>query len=183
MRSVIIFASGPSLLKADCRKAAQSGMPVIAVNSTWKAIPDCDFIYAADSAWWDYNFTTLPALPEKWTCDKRAYSKYKINYHHPQYEGAYNSGQRAVMFAVSLGVKNILLSGFDCSVNSGVHWHEDHLFTGNPTAVLTLLWQRQFCTLSDYFCNNVNIINCSRETSLTCFPLASLEESLEKYKN
>lgn len=181
MRKVVIFASGPSLLQSDCHKAIRNGLPVIAVNSTWRAIPTCDYIYAGDLRWWECHIESLPSIPEKWTSCRRAHQRYDINYHDPQYHGAYNSGVWAVMFAASLGVSNIPLSGFDCSVENGSHWHGEHTMSGNPTIELALLWRMQFNHLNEYFKQNVNIINCSRKTSLTCFPVKSFDECIECY--
>nr|MDU4457077.1 hypothetical protein [Enterobacter sp.] len=68
MNTFIICASGPSLNKADCELISGSGLPVIAVNSTWRAVPDCEYIYAGDLRWWDANIDVLPSSASRWTC-------------------------------------------------------------------------------------------------------------------
>nr|MDU4457584.1 hypothetical protein [Enterobacter sp.] len=68
MNTFIICASGPSLNKSDCELISGSGLPVIAVNSTWQAVPDCEYIYAGDLRWWDANIDVLPSSASRWTC-------------------------------------------------------------------------------------------------------------------
>lgn len=179
MNTVIILASGPSLTLADCDTAINSRLPVIAVNSTWEAVPECGYIYAGDYRWWKYNIDKLPEGPERWTCNKLAQEGFGINYHQPQYTGGYNSGLRAIMFAEYMGAKNILILGYDCSVADGLHWHGQHTMTGNPTELLTKIWQSEFLSLSHYLDGKARVFNCSRKTALDCFPIFSFEEALE----
>lgn len=103
MDAVIICASGPSLSPADCATASCSGLPVIAVNSTWRAVPDCEYIYAGDLRWWDANIDVLPSSASRWTCNYRAHKRYGINLFDTDTRWAFNSGQRSILFAASLG--------------------------------------------------------------------------------
>lgn len=177
--TVIICASGPSLIPEDCHEAMNTRAPVIAVNSTWQMVPSCQVIYASDVRWWNNHIMSLPDKPEKWTCDKYASRTWGLHYFEPPYRGSYNSGLRAMMFAASLKVRNIILLGFDCSVRNGTHWHGDHLKTGNPTPLLLNVWQSDFQQLAEYL-TGINIFNCSRETELTCFSRYSLSQALQE---
>ncbi len=123
MNTVIICASGPSLTSEDCQTAISNGFPVIAVNSTWRAVPDCEYIYAGDLRWWDANIDLLPSSASRWTCNYRAHKRYGLNLFDTDTRWAFNSGQRSILFAASLGAKNIILLGFDCSITGGSHWH------------------------------------------------------------
>ncbi|MCY1346367.1 hypothetical protein D9M69_324510 [compost metagenome] len=86
-----------------------------------------------------------------------------------------NSGYRAIELAINFGAARVLLLGYDCSVRLGTHWHGDHQKTKNPDHRRCAEWLNQFGRLAR---NGAEVINCSRETVLTCFPRMSLEEAL-----
>ncbi|MGQ6076331.1 hypothetical protein ACUNGR_13575 [Serratia sp. IR-2025] len=57
--TVVCVASGPSLTAADCALVEASGLPAIAVNNSWRLIPACAVIYAADCCWWELYHARL----------------------------------------------------------------------------------------------------------------------------
>lgn len=178
IKTIAICASGPSLKREDCVKLISAGIPTIAINSSWEMIPECTYIYSGDYQWWRHHIQRVPPTPEYWTCSPRACELLKINYFKPDYLSPYNSGQRAILFAAHLGVEQIILLGFDCSLKNGTHWHGDHKETGNPTVDCTHNWKKQFGIVSDHLKDKVQITNCSRETELSCFRCASIDEVL-----
>ncbi len=180
MSVVVICASGPSLTPADCSLAVESGLPVIAVNSTWRAVPDCTHIYAGDLRWWDINFPSLPERAARWTCNVRAQKRYGINLFPTNTSETFNSGQRAIRFAHWLGAENIILLGFDCSISNGSHWHGDHISLDNPTPANVARWRCEFDLLAQQMRGSVNIINSSRQTELQCFRRLSLSAALRE---
>jgi hypothetical protein len=166
----ICIASGPSLLRADCILAAQSSHQIIAINSSWRMAPECHHLFAADYAWWQryHDEAVIPA--KRWTVSNRANNQYHLNLFKPPHEGAFNSGQRAIQLAAHLGANRILLLGYDCSLDNGRHWHGDHpAKMHNPEAAEVERWHSDFSGLVEQL-RNVEIINCSRHTALTCFP-------------
>lgn len=88
-----------------------------------------------------------------------------------------NSGAGAVALAARCGARRVLLLGYDCQLTSGrAHWHGDHpRGLGNAGSVRK--WPAQFRALARQL-PDTQIINCSRETALTVFPVLSLEEAL-----
>ncbi len=91
-----------------------------------------------------------------------------------QYE---NSGVGAVALAVHMGAQRILLLGYDCQRTGGkAHWHGDHP-TGLGNAGSLNKWPAQFQKLARDL-RNFDIVNCTRETALTCFPRVNLEHAL-----
>lgn len=182
MSTIIVCASGPSLTVTDCSTALASGHPVIAVNSTWEAIPQCNHIYAGDLRWWDLYAATIPDGPELWTCNTRAATRYGLNLFDTDTRLPFNSGQRAILFAASLGARNIILLGYDCSIEHGSHWHGDHHELDNPNSGNIKRWHGEFMAVAEQFQNRVNIINSSRETSLSCFRRMPLQEALKEAK-
>lgn len=180
MHTAIICASGPSLTPVDCQTAARSGLPVIAVNSSWRAIPECTHIYAGDLRWWDVNIPALPDGPERWSCNRRAHTRYGVNLFPTDTSGTFNSGQRAILFAHWLGAVRIILLGFDCSISNGSHWHGDHTALDNPTAANVKRWHSEFARVAAQLRGSVNIINSSRQTALNCFRRLPLEAAISE---
>lgn len=67
--------------------------------------------------------------------------------------------------------------GYDCQRTGGkVHWHGDHP-KGLGNAGSMPKWPQQFAKLKAAMAG-VEIINCSRETALTCFTRGDLETCL-----
>lgn len=178
MATVIICASGPSLTHSDCLDAIASGFPVIAVNSSWRAVPDCSLIYAGDLGWWDLNIPALPERPARWTCNYRAHKRFGLELFETDTTGTFNSGQRAILLAKHLGASRIILLGYDCSIADGSHWHGDHTLLDNPTAANIARWHGEFEKVSSELAGHVEIINCSRKTALTCFRRMPLADAL-----
>ena len=171
--TVVCIASGPSLTKADCDLVGASGLPTIAVNNSWKLAPFADVIYAGDSDWWSRHIREINIAAERWTCNRSAARWYRLNYHHAV--GYWNSGLRAVQFALLQGAKRVILLGYDCSVENGTHWHGNHPNGNNPDAAKCKGWIEQFKSLAAF-----DIINSSRVSALPWFPRASLEQSLSE---
>lgn len=176
-KTFICVASGPSLNAADCAVASKSGHPVIAVNSSWVAVPDCEHIFAADYGWWRNYHRVVPKTAFCWTQSKRALSLFDVNLFSSR-GGSFNSGQRAIELAAYLGAERVILLGYDCTLTNGTHWHGDHpVNLRNPTPGEVGRWHTDFSSLVSVL-PDVEIINASRHTTLTCFPRLTLEAAL-----
>lgn len=177
-KTVCCIASGPSLTKEDCEAVYEKGIPIIAVNSSWKFAPYCDFIYGGDAAWWMANQEEVMAeaeYAEFWTSSENFSKRNYINYYKPATGGFWNSGMRAIEFAISHGASRVILLGYDCSVKHGIHCHGPHAETSNPTEANTAKWKRQFAVLDTRGCE---VVNCSRYTEIDCFRKENLESAL-----
>lgn len=88
-----------------------------------------------------------------------------------------NSGYQAINLAYHFGVSRILLIGYDMQRTGGkAHWHGDHV-SGLTNAEGLSKWATRFPALAqDLEREGVEVINCSQETALTCFPRARLED-------
>lgn len=176
--TVAIIASGPSLTAEDCSLVEQAGIPAIAVNSSWKLARFCEVIYAGDVCWWDAYGKDIDIDAQLWSCTRQAVAKHKLNHH--KAIGGYNSGMRALQFAIEQGADRIILLGFDCSLAHGLHWHGAHERTKNPDAGKVREWRRQFKQVSvKARMKGCEVINCSRHTELTCFEKRDLESVIE----
>lgn len=174
MKTFVCIASGPSLNARDCELVRAAGLPTIAVNNSWQLAPWCDHLYAGDLAWWDAHVAEVPEGPKRWSCTRQAVAKHGLNWHEAY--GPYNSGLRAIELAFQLGAERVLLLGYDCTIQSGTHFHGDHKDTKNPTEELCRKWSRQHCRLAQ----RDQVINCSRDTELTAYRLGRLEKELQK---
>lgn len=175
-KTVACLASGPSLTAEDCDLVFKAGLPVVAVNDTWRIARDCDVIYAGDLQWWAQHAAEIDVEAERWTCSAGAevYGCFRF-----PVTGLYNSGQRAIQFAIWRGAAKVILLGYDCSLAAGVHWHGPHEKTKNPDKTRVQVWKGQFGALAESTKERgPRIINCSRATELDCFERADLEEVL-----
>jgi len=81
--------------------------------------------------------------------------------------GGGNSGFQAVNLAYIMGARTILLLGFDMF---GTHYFGDH-----PKCLNQHSPYKQFIRSFETITRDVEIINCSRQTVLNCFPKMSIE--------
>ncbi|HED3095551.1 TPA: hypothetical protein R4045_001086 [Citrobacter freundii] len=177
-QTFICIASGPSLTKEDCAQACLSGFPIIAVNSSWLAVPECQHIFAADYDWWNNYHDTVSTTAQLWTQSQRASARFGVQIFRPTDSGSFNSGQRAIQLAAHLGAGRVILLGYDCTLANGAHWHGRHPATmHNPVPREVGRWHDDFSSLVSML-PGVEIINASRHTALTCFTRSSLEAAL-----
>lgn len=174
--SVVVIGSGPSLSWQDCETVRQSGLYTIAVNSSWKAARFCDVIYGGDPVWWDAYGHEIDIAARRVCFMRQCSVRHGIECHGGG-QSVLNSGMRSVQWAIKEGAKNIILLGFDCSVENGAHWHPDHDKTGNPDKAKAQQWMAHFAMLaSEATAAGVEIINASRATVLPYFKRMDLEE-------
>lgn len=183
-KAAVCIASGPSLNRADCALVEQSGLPSIAVNTSFEMAPFADVIYAGDAQWWDHHYATINAMKltaELWSCSQSICDTHReINYFRvSQKNMGWNSGMRAIELAASFGAETILLLGYDVSIKHGVHWHGPHRSTKNPDSDRCRKWHEQFArTSAKLKQSGIKVINVSRYTELRCFPINRLEDEL-----
>ncbi|WP_434462176.1 hypothetical protein ACMV5L_01750 [Serratia plymuthica] len=178
-KRAICVASGPSLCREDVLLAQSAGWPLIAVNSSWEAVPECDVIYAGDWKWWSKYHERISIPAERWTCCPDAAAEFNLQQH--KAGGPFNSGQRAVQFAAAHGAKQILLLGYDCSLKHGIHWHGEYRALRNPDELSIRKWKRHYALLArEMNLCGVHVVNCSRHTELRCFPQKPLPLALNE---
>jgi hypothetical protein len=130
-------------------------------------------LFAMDCKWWE----THGAEASKNFSGERISSGgfvhcTKVRFRHPR-----NSGAGAIALAAHWGASRVLMLGYDCQKTGGkAHWHGDHpKGLGNAGSVAK--WPAQFQDMLRYLAD-VEVINCSRATALTCFPRGDLETCL-----
>lgn len=200
--TIVCLGGGPSLVPADvdaCRGRAH----VIAVNDAYRLAPWADVLYAADKKWWrahpktaacqglKYGLQSMRTrLPSgDWSSDRPDVELLRISDTRFGIDsspdglcvGGGNSGYQAVNLAVHLGASRILLLGYDLQLSSRgkAHWFGSHVGMNNPTEGRLIQWRHYFASLvAPLAARGIHVINCSRETALTCFPRQALSEAL-----
>lgn len=190
----VCLGSGPSLTAEDIetvrkwRDGFSLGRFVVVTNTTFRSALWADVLFAMDGKWWnakpgDSGFTSF-ALEAKATFKGRlvtasqSYKTHKIEFSRHVTFG--NTGAGAIHWAYHNGARRIILLGYDCQKTGGkAHHHGDH-----PKPLYNALtmssWPDQFKRLADALKGKAEIINCSRETALKCFPRMPLEDALAK---
>lgn len=151
--------------------------------------PWADVLYAADTDWWENNNGVPEFMGQKWTVSAEAAEKYKLN--HINYDTGLvwgsvpgiiatggNSGFQAINLAVQRGAKKIIMLGYDMGFSSKKHWWDGEIkresrysnYDG-PDG-----WIEKFKKAAKII--PVPVVNVSRETALTCFPRANIEDVL-----
>lgn len=200
--TAVVIASGPSLTREQC-DAVRGKCRVIAVNNAGidtesdgvmvpAMAPWADVLFAADAKWWRcYHKRALLFEGRKATVKAtlpwpEIYSLTQ-SIDHPTYDprpthlvSGGNSGYMAVHLAVHLGVKRILLLGFDMKEgrNRRRHWFGNHPPKLNARGNFSG-WLRAFDKFAKILHTmEIQVINCTPDTALRSFRRASIESAL-----
>lgn len=201
MKQAVVMASGPSMCVEDAERVRewQSADPenraTIVVNSTFRLLPDATILYSNDHDWMEAH---LPEIGEKFEgrviCGHLAYARdHVVDYlpfdkdatglasaKHGHIAWGMNSGAAAISLAHFMGAQRIILLGFDQQwTGDKPRWHGRHpgqLQNQKPGFHRWAKWFVQAAIDADAL--GVEIINCSRATSLTCFRRMELDEAL-----
>ena len=144
-----------------------------------------------DRNWWNEYSAELRALRgvELWTSNREAARVYRLNFVSAEIGAGMpraaansiklggHSGYQALQLAILFGAARVVLLGFDMR-NDGArsHWHGNHKNLGNPMQNRFANWIRQFHKLNAEKPADLEIVNCTRQTALTCFPRHPLEQ-------
>lgn len=188
----VCVASGPSLTDEDLDYCRRMGWSLATCNLTFRRVPDAEVFLATDSRFWkrygpEVLLTMAPDC-ELWTGDHWASVNFgRVRRFDRQDKGAWPSAPgRACWGALSgfkllglVGVRvpkpsRIILLGYDHQHTGGkCHHHEDYP-NGWTNAANLENHTHRYETLAKEA--DVEILNASRETALTCFPRITLRE-------
>lgn len=183
-RTVACLASGPSLTPADCDAVRAAGWATIVTNTTFRACPWADVLFAFDVPWIRLY---LPEIRDTFRGRVFTQSIHRIargvecarRYRHFRSFG--NSGANAIVFALCTGATRIVLLGYDAAKGpeGQTHHHGDHP-AGLQNCDSMPRWVGQFERVSRFARRfDATIVNASRTTALRCFKLGALEKELE----
>ncbi len=185
-KTVAVLASGPSMGKNVVDDVFASGMPAIVINNTYVLAPWADMLYAADAAWWhahpaaaDFQGLRVTVQDVPGTRKLRCSGPTGFDPHPGAVRSGGHSGYQAVHIAMHAGARRILLCGFDMR---GTHWHGPHLEPLRNTAEGTYArWTENFLALREVARErDIEIINCTPGSALTCFPALALNDALQQ---
>lgn len=185
--TVVCIASGPSLTADDCRRVHRwhqgaAGRYVIVTNNTYQLYPWADVLYGMDRKWWEHYLNKVIGCGfkgEMMVFDFKPIVSGNRQVR-PTEIRADNSGSSAVALAAHCGAKRIVLLGYDMQRSGGrSHWHGDHIPENLRSMPFLDIWATKFARLLKTF-KHIEVINCSRQTRLTCCPCMPLDEALGK---
>ncbi len=196
--TITILADGPSLTQEQV-DMVRGRTRVIAINSSYKLAPWADILYACDANTWAAN----KGAPEfkgikvglAWNATKGILHNgwAGITYSDIRYlsdtgtnglelapnsvRTGGNSGYQSINMAVHLGVKRILLLGYDMkSKDEKHHWFNQPPDTKPPPYSM---WLNAFETIAEPLKKiGVEVINCTPDSALKVFPMMKLEEAV-----
>lgn len=189
---VVCIATGPSLTADDveyCRGRAR----VIAINNAYTLAPWADALYGTDARWWHWHKGCPDFAGAKWSMNHSQWNGHKVLYpdvqllrntgpdgleHEPTgLKNGRNSGYAAVNLAYLYGATTIVLLGYDMQRVKG----RSHFFGEHPngqTSPYAHFRQRFSSLVKPLAKRGITVINCSRNSVLTCFPKAELRATL-----
>lgn len=194
MKTIGIIASGPSVTPEDCALLREVCDEVGSVNSSYMTRPATDWMYTNDPDWLDdecdfYQLLLYPGriycgywgdwkLPERVNRDYRAVKHSKPLLTQPgRLAWGGNSGYAAINLAWHLGAKRVILLGYDQKGDDfTAHWHPPH-HESVQKRFNWPMWHAEFAKLAAVAPqHNLEIINATRDTALTCFKRVNLED-------
>lgn len=141
-----------------------------------------------DRGWWNEYGSQVDGDFELWTSNREASRVWGLSFINSEPGGGVsdlphtirqggNSGFQAVGLALYFGAAKVILLGYDMQLTGKKsHWHGDHQQLGNPVADRIIKWRHRFAEMASQ--TDVEIVNATRGTALTCFPRVNLLESL-----
>lgn len=203
-----VFGGGPTLspaiaesVRGRCRVIAVNSAGIHSVDAAGKThaaiAPWADVLYAADRMWWRQNLEAARLFYGlKATIMPNGYTDFT-----PEIDGVrvlgnggpqgfddrtdylrtgWNSGYQALHLAAHLGVKRVLLLGFDMHSKQGEHWHGDHRWRPGYKSRYPLFIRSFAMGAAEFERRGVEVINCTPGSALTCFPAAAVDEALNR---
>jgi hypothetical protein len=186
LRTVVVAATGPSLTREDL---ALCPWPILAISDAWELAPQATWLFSSDLRWWRANWCRNGHVErfagQKWTRDADAATQFGLC--HVDSAFAYGlsvwpglvhegcgSGYMGINKAMGFGAERVILLGFDCK---GSHFFGSHDRCGLPdhSDYGSLVPQFEQMRPEQY---GLEVINCTRDTALTCFKTAKLEDLL-----
>lgn len=164
---------------------------MIVVNSSYERAPWADVLHAGDAKWWRAYPEAEAFAGERWTLDPEladdpgmhqitGIDEPGISENPRRLHTGGNVGYQAIGLAVLWGARRIVLLGYDMNATRGrLHWHADHdaKRLGNPCNFAA--WRARLAVAAvDLRRLGVEVVNCSRETALTCFERDDLGDTL-----
>jgi hypothetical protein len=189
--TVVCMASGPSLTPEDAEYVRGKADGVIVVNTTYKMAPWADILVGSDVRWWNWHKGAKDFAGLKFATSRHVqWSGVKIlentgerglELDPSKLKHGQNSGYKAVGVAFHTGASRIILLGYDMKRGGGKarleHWHGDHPIASRSNYPFFVKVFRHIAQPLKDQC--VEVINCTPDSALDCFPMADLRDVLK----
>jgi len=167
----VLLAPGPSMSRAVADSVR--GQKVGVVTSAMPLAPWADFLAATDAGWWLRTPESRKFAGAKYSAARIGDEVTRINT--PLVTSSTNSGVLALEVAKQLGATRVLLLGFD---HRGTHYFGPYTNgLRNTPERRRLEHMRQFEQWGRAN-KGIEVVNCTPNSALKCFPMARLDESL-----
>ena len=198
-RVCVVIGTGPSLTQEQLDQV--SHLRWFGVNNAFRL--GLDVHLACNWQWWDEYYDEIKDYDcHKWTPRKESADKYKLNYieevwidglstDNTKIAAHHGSGPQIVNMALHYGVKKMILIGWDMrypgKVTDKQYEGQRHYFgeypkqlqhwprTGTNGELSGLIKEMETINPADY---GIEIINCTPDSAMTCFPMMDLEVCL-----
>lgn len=167
-----LLAPGPSASAEQAAQAHARGLHIGVVNNAFELWPQAYFIAATDGAWWRKNPAAKELPGRKFTMHSVPdVERVKVI---PALNTICNSGVLALEVAKMLGATRIELYGVDMRGSHFFGPYENGLRNTQPHQRLQHLKQYAKWAKAN---RDIEVINCTPGSALTCFPMARLDET------
>lgn len=205
-RTIACLATGPSFSLKQVEVARSKGFTLFGCNNIALDVPDLALLYACNEGWWVHYWEKVrDHTAQKWTTNKVAADKYKLNWiaerdspglsadpacvHH-----GHGSGFTMLNLAYLMGAARIVLLGYDLKYAGDYNGQANypgstprHYFAGGeyPSALRHFPYfsikngvHVEMLKLYESVAQQglVEIINCSPDSALDCFPRVRIED-------
>lgn len=194
-----IIGGGPSLRGFDPESIHGLGR-VIAVNNAYQLCPWCDILYFADAQWYEWHKEHLAPFTGRIVTGcvvPRIEGARHVRIHpfpglqkNRDEVAGNNSGYHAMNLAYHLGVKKMILLGFDADVqkdgeNLHSHWHAGHPDGVEPERRAEIMnrFARGFGHLAlPLEQAGIEVVNASPNSRIDCWPRLALDEAIDQVR-
>lgn len=205
--TAVILAGGPSLRGFDIRQLGLHHPRVICINDSWRMAPWADSLYFTDREWWNgqilRNRRSLDDSVSFLDIMVRGFWIKGSTHDEPDHplvrtlrftgqqglessptglRHGSNSGYAAMNLAYLFGAKRVLLLGYDMHTEPRrSHWHDEERPRNFEEDVIKRSFLPHFPTLvGPLAAAGVEVVNCTPNSSLRCWPFMPLAEALER---
>lgn len=190
-RTVVIVAGGPSAAIVGDRRFSSQTM-VLAVNESWRLVPNADALYACDGGWWNKvggvpQFSGLRMTQDATAAQVHGLHRFRLAKNNGgenirasvpgEICNAGNGGMQAINIAVQFGATRLLLAGFDMTLSRGCHWHGPH--TGglrNPAQNIVDGWRKKLDGAAPALAALGVQVQVIGDSALRAFPFVNIDE-------
>lgn len=193
----ICIGNGPSLTQEDvnfARKMQKEGRAkIIVINDAFQWAPDAWAVYGADYRWWRARHPDLMRVfpGRRFSLDESAVADFRAEYVHCEdihkplnglaisresIRHGYSSGFQAMHLARNLGAKLIVLLGYDYGATGNGH-AAPAAYAHAATSDFPLMLTAFNSAAASLHQEGVKVVNATRESAITCFPRATIEEA------